>query len=366
MSRSQRVAVHLSVALLAVSASMLAAAFARGFGLSSNAEASCGSCIGTFYGVSDATMATVTQNIWPQGNTCNCGVESAEAVVNFVDQMQGLPLRFTSTQDMFNINQDMWGDAVISEWGYATPMNPCAEKSNIAPDTGTDPRSIAYISTRYSPSGSMFYDYIYRWSFYHKTEPSFSTQAQEATTSLAEGIERGHLPANTTINGGAHSVVVTGVWSGNDPNTHYPAQIQGLVFRDPEYVGTSSRFEVTFTTWSQTGLYMPPNNYYYSLWSLYYGDLKNLNDHLNTSDPEPTMGPYVPNAAQGEPYHWFHGLTWIQFGTIYEPLAPHSASPSGGSAGPPNSASGSGLDVNPDWAYTAPTPYTFGIQMQSP
>ncbi len=97
MSRSQRVAVHLSVALLAVSASMLAAAFARGFGLSSNAEASCGSCTGTFYGVSDATMVTVTQNIWPQGNTCNCGVESAEAVVNFVDQMQGLPLRFTST-----------------------------------------------------------------------------------------------------------------------------------------------------------------------------------------------------------------------------------------------------------------------------
>jgi hypothetical protein len=353
MSHSQRLAIRLSAALLAVSAAIVVGAFVRGPSFAPDAQASCNTCSGTFYGVDETKVVNSIRNIWPQGNTNNCGVETAEAVVNFADQLAGLPLRFTSTNDMFQVNSDNQSSVANSEWGYA-PVNQWAGKSNIAPDSGTDPRSIAYMTKHYSPPGFQYHDYIYRWSFFHSTEPSFSTQTLEATTSLAESLETWKMPTNTTINGGAHSVLVTGVWSATDPNTSYPAQIRGLVFRDPEYSASSSRFEVDFTTWESTGLYMPPNNYYYSLWKLYYGDLYTINDHKNIYDPEPIVGPYKPNAAQGAPYHWFHGQTWIQVDVF-----PTSAS------SPPGIFTRQ-MGMNVDWAFTATSPGNLGHLMTSP
>ncbi len=344
MSTSQRAAIRVSIALLAVSASFVMAAISRGPGAAPISLASgCNTCTGTFYGANTTLTVNAIQNIWPQGNTNNCGVETAEAVTNYADELAGVSMRFTSTQDMSQVNQDNQNSSAASQWGYATPTNQWAGKSNIAPDTGTDPRSIAYMTFNYTPPNWYFHGYIYRWSFFHSTQPSFSTQVIEATTSLAESLERWSMPTNTTINGGAHSVIVTGIWSGNDPNAHYPAQIQGLVFRDPEYPASSSRYEIDFATWSSTGLYMPPNNYYYSLWSLYYGDLTTLGDHKNTSDPEPSVGPYVPNAAKGEPYHWYDGFTWIQRDTFT-----------------------SGSQGSPDWAFTAESPGNLGHQMTTP
>jgi hypothetical protein len=344
MSQSQRAAFRVSIALLTVSASLVMAVIsgthAGAFG---DLAAGCTTCTGAFYGGNTTLTVAAIQHIWPQGNTNNCGVETAEAITNYADELARVSMRFTSTQNMFQVNRDNQNSSAASRWSYATPTNQWAGKSNIAPDAGTDPRSIAYMTFNYTPPNWYFHDYLYRWSFFHSTQPSFSTQALEATTSLAESLERWSMPTNTTINGGAHSVIVTGIWSGNDPNTHYPAQIQGLVFRDPEYAASSSRYEVDFATWSSTGLYMPPNNYRYSLWSLYYGDLGTRGDHKNTSDPEPTVGPYVPNAAKAEPYHWYDGFTWIQRDTFT-----------------------SGSQGSPDWAFTAESPGNRGHQMTAP
>lgn len=341
MSRSQRACVRLSIALLMVSGYYIA--IALGPGGTPQTQASCSTCTGAFYGADTTRTINAIQHIWPQGNTNNCGVETAEAVVNYADAVTGRALRFTSTSNMYQVNQSNQSSAAASQWGYATPLNRWAGRSNIAPDTGTDPRSIAYMTFTYTPPGWYFHDYVYRWQYFHSSQPSFQTQALEATTSLAESLERWHMPTNTTINGGAHSVLVTGIWSGNDPNTHYPAQIQGLVFRDPEYAASSGRFEVDFATWSSTGLYMPPNGYYYSLWSVYYGDLHSRNDRLNKSDPEPTVGPYTPRPANGQPEHWYGGFTWIQRDTFT-----------------------TGAQGSPDWSFTAESPGNLGRQMTTP
>jgi hypothetical protein len=354
------VAARLAIALFAVSASIAGALFIRG-PASPQAGASCNGCSGAFYGVDETKVVTAIQNIWPQGNTNNCGVETALAAVNFADEVAGQPLRFASTQNMFQVNSALQSTTAASAWGYAPP-NQWAGTSNIAPDAGTDLRSIAYITYAYGPTQWMYHDYIYRWPFLHSSEPSFSTQVLEATTSMAESIEQWSMPANVAINGGEHSVLVTGVWSGNDPNTNYPAQIKGLVFRDPEYYASSSRFEVDFATWSSTGLYMPPNSYYYSLWALYYGDLNTLNDHRNTGDPEPTVGPYTPNAAQGKPYHWYHGFTWIQVDKRFAVYV----GPSAGSRSAPSRNTIVRLPTGPDWAFTAETPQSAGLLMKAP
>jgi hypothetical protein len=51
------------------------------------------------------------------------------------------------------------------------------------------------------------------------------------------------------------------------------------------------------------------------MWSLYYGDLSTIGDKQNTSDPEPTVGIYTPNASS--PVHWFLGFNWVQVDIPY-------------------------------------------------
>jgi hypothetical protein len=337
--RLQRAATHLALALLVVAAWVFVVALMRESAPLFLTGSGCPSCTGTFYGANTTLTIGAIQHIWPQGATANCGVDTAEAVVNYADELAGVPMRFTDTQDMLEVDQANQSTATASQWGHATPVNQVGGYTNIAADAGTDPRSIAYMTWYYRPTTQYYHDYVYRWTSFHSTQPLYSTQAREATTSLAESLERWSLPVNVTINGGMHSVLVTGVWSSNDPQRYYPAGIQGLVFRDPEYAAASSRFEVDFSSWAWTGLYM--GNYHYSLWGIYYGDLNARGDHLNTKDPEPLVGPYTPQPSKNEPYHWFDGFTWIQRDTF------------------------SGA-ASPDWAFTAETPSSLGKQMTSP
>jgi hypothetical protein len=166
------------------------------------------------------------------------------------------------------------------------------------------------------------------------TKYRYSTQVQQATTNVARALETWHEPVNVTINGGLHSVLVSGIYAYNDPATNYPANISSVVYRDPEGSSSTSRVQVDFTTW-KSGNFASPFGVY-SLWSLYYGDQSTVGDGLNTSDPEPSVGPYVPNGSN--PYHWYHGFTWVQRDT--------------------NSANGI---WSPDWSFTST-----GQQMSTP
>ncbi len=267
---------------------------------------------GTYYGTNESWVASSVAATFPQTLSTACTVADAAAFTNYTYLMNGHSLRFTSTQSQADIESDnhQWG---ASQWGYATPENAVAGITNIAPDFGNDPRSAAYMSETYNLSNVRVHNYLYRWQFAHTTQPAFSTQALEATTLLARALQITQAPVIATINGGLHAVVVTGVYSTNNPATNFPANITGLVYRDPEGNVNSSRIEVSISAW--TGGHFNTPWGVYSMWSLYYGDLSTIGDKQNTSDPEPTVGIYTPNASS--PVHWFLGFNWVQVDIPY-------------------------------------------------
>jgi hypothetical protein len=330
---AQRVAFKLALALLVVAGSLVATVWAGVYSAPGAPAIARASANPIFYGADTTKMVNAIQHIWPQNSGAYCGIETAEAAVNYDDEVHGVAMVFTSTSNQVTVSNTNQASGA-SQWGYATPTNAYAGETNIAPDFGTDPRSIAYMEWNYSPNNTFFHDYIYRWTFSNSTQPSYSTQVQQATTNVARALETWHEPVNVTINGGLHSVLVSGIYAYNDPATNYPANISSVVYRDPEGSSSTSRVQVDFTTW-KNGSFASPFGVY-SLWSLYYGDQSTVGDGLNTSDPEPSVGPYVPNGSN--PYHWYHGFTWVQRDT--------------------NSANGS---WNPDWSFTST-----GQQMSTP
>jgi hypothetical protein len=335
MTHAQRVALRLSAVLLCVAASLLGSAWRgdAGVALAAPATQVAPAAVASFYGADTTWTMNAIKAIWPQGRGPFCGIETSLAAVNYDDEVHGVAMRFRSTSSQNTVaaaNQT----SGASQWGYPTPKSACGGVTNISRDTGTDPRSIAYMTWNYTPNNTFYHDYIYRWQFANRSAPSYYNQVLQATTSMARGLETWHEPLTAQINGGLHSVLVTGVYSYNDPASNYPAQIASVVYRDPMASPTVSRFQVSIGTWA-AGHFSTPYGVY-SLWSLYYGDRYAVGDRKNTSDPEPAVGIYVPNASH--PVHWDLGFTWIQRDN--------------------NWANGS---WNPDWAFTST-----GVRMTAP
>ena len=311
LRRAQWLAFDLSLVMLAVAGALLSTLWSGRTGPSPVAQAGAvlpvASAYATFYGADTTRTNNAIASIWPQYAGAYCGIETAEAAVNYDDQAHGVRMYFSGrgAQSVVAAANQRSGS---SRWGYATPTNRYAGITNISPDIGADPRSIAYMTWNYTPANTFFHDYIYRWQFANGAPPSFTTQAQQATTSFARALETWHEPINVPINGGLHSVLVTGVYAYNDPARNYPAQIASVVYRDPLAWPSVSRFQVAFSTWVG-GRFSTPFGVY-ALWSLYYGDRFSRGDGRNTSDPEPTVGIYRPTSAR--PIHWFRGFTWIQ------------------------------------------------------
>lgn len=302
MTSKQRIAIRLAFILIAVSGGLLALAMTH-----TSSDASCSTCTGTFYGAYETLMTkAIGGNIWPQATSNGCAVTDTIGVVNYDYLRFGHPLRFINKDSQTIVQKDNQ-IAGSSQWGRATPTNDWAGVTNIAPDFGNDPRSVAYDISHYDLVGIHWHDYIYRWQFAHSTQPSYSQQVREATTLVARELENWKEPVVVFINGGLHSVLVTGVWSSNNPNTNFPANIQGLVYHDPEGNATTSRQEIPINTWI-LGNYANPFGVY-SLWALYYGDRSSIGDMQNAFDPEPTVGIYKPTSTH--PYHWYRGFTWV-------------------------------------------------------
>lgn len=298
MTRSQRLAFRLSVVFLVLTG-MLWTMTTHGV---PTAQAATGT---TFYGVNATLMNNAIAKIWPQKTGPYCGIATAMGLANYLAEQSGAAMPFTSQTEQVTVARAN-EQAGASQWGYAKPTNPYGGITNIAPDFGTDPRSIAYDVAHYAPTGTTVHDYIYRWNLYsgnHYTRPSVVTQIQQATTSLARALVTNHQPISVTINAGVHSVLVTGiyVYSSTNPTTVFPAKIASVLYRDPMGGASHDQYNVSFWHWSQGGFSSPYG--YYSLWSLYYG----VRDPY---DPEPTVGPYKPTKVSA--YHWFRGFTWIQ------------------------------------------------------
>ena len=240
-------------------------------------------------------------------------------MINYDDNNKGQPMAFTNSSAQTTVESNNRNQSSgASQWGYASPRNNWAGYTNIANDFGTDPRSVEYMAWNYTIANTFYHNYLYRVDLDVPPPPgvvySFSDQQLHAMTLLAMALEAYNEPVGVPINGGQHIVGVTGVWSGNDPATNYPAQIQGLVYRDPEGDVNSSRQEIDYSVWA-SGNYGNPFGTY-SLWSLYYGDLNHVGDSQNTTDdPEPIVGPYAPHRFF--PYHWYHGFNWIRLDNNY-------------------------------------------------
>lgn len=308
MTYTQRVALRVSVLLLVVTGALLATAWHAGTGLMPTAQsAQANPGAGTFYGADSTKTINAIKYIWPQAPGPYCGIETAEATVNYNDQVRGLGMRFRTTADQKTVARNNQTSGA-SQWGHPTPINPYGGITNISRDTGTDPRSIAYMTWNYTPNNTYYHNYVYRWQFATSSQPAFYTQVLQATTSMARALATWHEPLSAQINGGFHSILVTGVYSYTDPRYTYPAQITSVVYRDPMAYYAVSRFEVSIGTWAG-GHFSTPYGVY-SLWSLYYGDRYSVGDRKNTSDPEPAVGVYVPTTSH--PIHWYRGFTWIQ------------------------------------------------------
>lgn len=281
-------------------------------------------CTGAFYGSNATYVDNAVNAIYPEwqnsgeGPTCNCGVMTTMAIANYADQVyygnnghNQFPNQASqNTVDTLNqwvSSQSQWGTPVT-----ASTISACGGLANISLDTGTDPRTIAYDTYLYSPPGYYFGNVLYRSDLVADHPTNYSLQVAEATTMMAQAIETDQTPLSVAINGGLHSVLVTGIYANNDPASNWPASISGIVYRDPQYKASASRFTVDYSAWATYGLNPYGGSYHYSLWSVYYGDVNTIGDQANTSDPEPLVGPYAPNAGAGYPYHWYHGFDWIQ------------------------------------------------------
>ena len=307
LRRAQRIAFNLALALLLIAAAILSSSRGDIAWASPVAHASPSLPAVTFYGSDTARTNAAIASIWPQYPGPYCGIETAEAAVNYDDLVHGVGMRFSGRSAQTSVASANQRSGA-SRWGYARPTNIQAGITNIAPDYGTDPRSIAYMTYNYTPNNTFFHDYIYRWQFANGVQPSFYTQVQQATTSVARALGTWHEPVTVLINGGLHAVLVTGIYTYTNPYASYPAQIASVVYRDPQAWPSVSRFQVSFATWAG-GHFSTPFGVY-SLWSLYYGDRYNRGDGLNRSDVEPSVGIYRPTSAQ--PIHWYRGFTWIQ------------------------------------------------------
>lgn len=302
MTPKQRMAIRTAFILVALAGGLLTTALTQQRNAATTYAFS-----GTFYGAYESLMTqAISGNIWPQATSNACAITDTIGVVNYDYLRWGFPLRFVNSDSQSIVEK---GNQTLgqSQWGYATPINQWGGITNIARDFGNDPRSVAYDISRYNVVGTYWHNYIYRWQFAHSTQPSFSQQAREGLTLVARNLETFKDPVVVFINGGLHSVLVTGIWSTTNPNTSWPANIQGVVYHDPEGNASSSRQEVPIDTWINGGYANPFG--VYSLWSLYYGDRYSRGDKLNTFDPEPMKGPYVPNSSH--PEHWYLGFTWV-------------------------------------------------------
>src|SRR5262249_14076578 len=153
----------------------------------------------------------ISGTIWPQSTSRACGIADAVAIVNYDFLKNGYGLRFTTSGGQLTMEKNNQ-TAGASRWGYAKPTNAWGGITNIAPDFGTDPRSIAYDINHYDLHGNYIHNYIYRWPFAHTTVPSHWLQGQEAFTLITRQFENFKAPVVVFINGGIHSVVVTGAW----------------------------------------------------------------------------------------------------------------------------------------------------------
>lgn len=253
-----------------------------------------GSCPGIFYGASPTLMNGSIWDLQEQyGNWC--GIANIAVISNY-DWLQynnGVPpyLSQSDIHDLLNSSGDVspWGRAVSGSGRQYGPGPYVA--ADISADGGTDPFAIVEGVWHDTPPGYYFHNWIYR------TSASTATYDFGSDFGAANGVND---PISVTINGGAHSFVIDGVWASSDPSSSASHTIYYIDTWDPWLDSNNQPFD--------------HKNWYYNTtqneaWSL--SDWTSLSkfwgqgyNPYNTYDPEPntTGGNYYNSPPLSA--HW--------------------------------------------------------------
>lgn len=151
-----------------------------------------------------------------------CGISVATTIVGYAYWQAGI------SNNPYSVQQDiaalMQSSSAESPWGYANGSY--TFKANISLDKGTDPRSLAWAEYTATPYGYYYHNYIYPGG----------NGVLNATRNFASdyGSRGTNVPISVTINGGAHTVMVGGVYANEDPSTNYSTvQFSYILVYDP-------------------------------------------------------------------------------------------------------------------------------------
>ncbi|MBV8695546.1 MAG: hypothetical protein JO183_08680 [Ktedonobacteraceae bacterium] len=252
---------------------------------------------------------------WPQFTPNYCFVAVVQAVVNYDDILQGLPLRYPHQSDQGpasgNPNDEQVGQILWDmDHRMIPPGGPLAAKGsglsrrpftlgNIAYDFGGDPRIQAFASNDEAPTGEMkYHEHIYH------------TTAAAATWDMAKALARYSRPVLVLANHAEHTVLVAGFWATANPLTEPDAQIRSLAVFNPwnsalwrQYITTGSYQQVSLDDWlNATDL--PRHT---TLLNLPYASNGGL-------DPDPSIGIYQtgPGTKNPNQTHWIGNFVIIE------------------------------------------------------
>lgn len=133
--------------------------------------------------------------------------------------------------------------AAESPWGYSKYGG--AFNADIAADGGTDPRSISWGLYTITPNNYFYHNYIYTGNY-----PT-GNSVDHATRNFASDFGSYGLnnPISVTVNGGMHSVVVSGVQADGDPSANpNGVTLHAILVWDPWYGNTTFGGPTTYNT----------------------------------------------------------------------------------------------------------------------
>ena len=273
----------LSRAIFNISFLLMTVAMLVGFNHSNSLKPSVALAANYYYTANDSEIRAIVNydpsgyGNWPEQLSFWCGVANIQTINAYAYWKSGASNNPYPTQDSIGLGSNALLNlsSAVSPWGL--PSAP-KFKANISNDGGTDPRSIAWGLYTATPYGYYYHNYVYPIANgIYKDTQNFASDYGSA------GLNN---PISVTINGGAHSVVVSGVQADRDPSTNASSvNINYIDVWDPWY-GNLTFGSPTF--YNSTGVQQWQSYTDWSTQSKWWGQSYNT---LNGYDPDPSTSP---------------------------------------------------------------------------
>ena len=256
---------------------------------------------------------------WPQFTQNYCFIAVVQALANFDDVRQGLPLRYPHQIDQGPASgdpKDEQAGQILYDMDHLMipPDGPLAPRGsgpnrrpftlgNIAYDFGGDPRIQAFATNFEAPiDGIKYHEHIYH------------TDAELATFDMAKVLALYKRPVLVLANHAEHTLLVAGVWATDNPLTDPDAQIDSLAVFNPwnsaafgQYITNGPYEQVPLDTWLNANDLPTPFGGSTTMLNLPYASNGVL-------DPDPSIGIYQagPGTKNPKAHHWIGNFVLIE------------------------------------------------------